>query len=235
MGREGHCRPISLACVGSTHSVPATRALPPLTACLGSTRSVPATRALPPLTGVCFPRLHCSGSWLLYREWALRCVQFQFLGTPQRRRLGWVCVLCLPWPEQLRHPGAYGRTLPCGVHLIPSAAPASVSVQAGLVRLVSVLRSCPPAATLSTDVNHPESQEIFGYKLGACLQFGRGGRLWGRVFPFPLPPCLLPPAGDGDGPGWARPQPASSSLELLSLSFVLQTGRQCVQLVLFDG
>ena len=31
------------------------------------------------------------------------------------------------------------------------------------------------------------------------MQFGRGCRLWGRVYPFPLspPPCLLPLAGDG--------------------------------------
>ena len=29
------------------------------------------------------------------------------------------------------------------------------------------------------------------------MPFGRGCRLWGRVCPFPLPPCLLPPVGDG--------------------------------------
>ena len=59
MGREGRCRQISLARVGSTCSVP-------------------ATLGLPPTHGVCFPRLHCSGSRLLYRERALSCVQFQF-------------------------------------------------------------------------------------------------------------------------------------------------------------
>ena len=48
---------------------------------------------------VCFPRLHCSGSRLLYMEWALSCLQFQFSGTLQKRRLGWACVLCLPWPS----------------------------------------------------------------------------------------------------------------------------------------
>ena len=31
-----------------------------------------------PLMGMCSPRLHCSGSWLLYMELALRCVWFQF-------------------------------------------------------------------------------------------------------------------------------------------------------------
>ena len=56
-GREGHCRPMSLACVGSTCSVPATLGLP---------RS----------QHMCFPRLHCSGSRLLSREQALRGVHF---------------------------------------------------------------------------------------------------------------------------------------------------------------
>ena len=66
--------------------------------CVGSTHSVPATLGLPPLTGVCSPRLHCSGSWLLYMERALRCVRLQFSGIPQKRRLGWACVLCFPQP-----------------------------------------------------------------------------------------------------------------------------------------
>ena len=33
-------------------------------------------------------------------------LRFRFSGTPQRRRLGWACVLCLPGSEQLRKPGA---------------------------------------------------------------------------------------------------------------------------------
>ena len=36
--------------------------------CVGRTHSVPATPGLPPFMGVCFPRLHCSGSRLLYLE-----------------------------------------------------------------------------------------------------------------------------------------------------------------------
>ena len=51
-------------------------------------------------------RLHCSGSWMLYMERALRCVRFQFSGPPQKRGLGCACVLCLPRPEWLRQPGA---------------------------------------------------------------------------------------------------------------------------------
>ena len=63
---------------------------------------------------VCFPRLHCSGSRLLYRVRDMCCVHFPGLSrsgsgspiTPQRSRLGWACVLCLPQSEQLRPPGA---------------------------------------------------------------------------------------------------------------------------------
>ena len=73
------------------------------------------------------------------------------------------------------------------------------------------------AATLPADVNHPESQEVFGSKLEACLQFGRGCPLWGLVCQFPaLAGAHLPPAPGG---GWASPQPASSSLVLLGRLF----------------
>ena len=71
VGREGHCRQMSLACVGSTRSVPAT---------LGLTHS----------------RRMCSELHALPRPKLLR---FRFSGTPQRRRLGWACVLCLPRPS----------------------------------------------------------------------------------------------------------------------------------------
>ena len=54
-----------------------------ITGVCGEHSQCPAKLGLPPLTGVCFPRLHCSGFRLLYMERALRCVQFQFLGTPQ--------------------------------------------------------------------------------------------------------------------------------------------------------
>ena len=56
---------------------------------------------------LCFPRLHCSGSRLLHMECALHCVRFQFSGSPQKHKLGWACVLCLPRPDQLRQPGAW--------------------------------------------------------------------------------------------------------------------------------
>ena len=55
-----------------------------------------------------------------------------------------------------------GALTPGVAHLLPSAVPASVSVRPSLVCLVSVLGSWSLAATLLADVNHPESQEVFG-------------------------------------------------------------------------
>ena len=86
-----------------------------ITGLWASTHSVLATLGLPPLTGVCFPRLHCSGSRLLYMERALRCVQFQFSGPPQKRGLGCACVLCLPCRSSSGGQELDGRSLPgCG-------------------------------------------------------------------------------------------------------------------------
>ena len=85
MGREGHCRQILLACVGSTHSVPATLGLPPLAACVLLLSTLLRLQAA--LQGVgpelcAFPRP--------------KLLRFRFSGTPQRCRLDWACVLCLP-------------------------------------------------------------------------------------------------------------------------------------------
>ena len=42
-------------------------------------------------------------------------LRFRFSGTPQRRRLGWACVLCLPRPSSSGSQELDGRTLPgCG-------------------------------------------------------------------------------------------------------------------------
>ena len=93
-GKEGCCRQMSLAC--GEHSQ-----------CSGHTgfASTHSWR-------VCFLGLHCSGSRLLYREQALRCMRFQFPGTPQRCRLGWACVLCLPRLSSSGSQELDERTLP---------------------------------------------------------------------------------------------------------------------------
>ena len=82
--------------------------------------------------------------------------------------------------------------------LLPSAAPASVSVPASPVRLVSVLGSWPLAATLPADVDHPESQEVFKSSVRTwrpvCSLVGEAlsGAEFAPKFPLPLPPasCL---------------------------------------------
>ena len=81
---EGRCKQITRACA---HSVSATLGLPSLTTC------------------VRFPWLHCLGSRLLCRGlseagpglYALprsKPLRLRYLGSPQRHRLGWACVLC---------------------------------------------------------------------------------------------------------------------------------------------
>ena len=108
-------------------------------------------------------RLHCSGSRLLYMEPALRCVRFRFSGTPQKRGLGWACVLYLPRPSSSGSQELDGRTLSGCVVPSPLHGPSlSLQVHQWGACALSVLGSWPLAATLSADVNHPESQEVFG-------------------------------------------------------------------------
>ena len=85
MGREGPCRHMSLVCVVSTCSVPATMGLPLLMECELSPSTLFRLQAA--LQGV-DPKLHA-----LPRPKPLR---FRLSGTPLRHRLGWACVLCLP-------------------------------------------------------------------------------------------------------------------------------------------
>ena len=89
---EEHCKQISLACLGSAHSVWVTLGLPPHMACV----LFPSTLLRLPGCSVgelskADPVFHA-----LPRSKLLR---FRFLGTPQRHRLSWVCVLC---PSQVR-------------------------------------------------------------------------------------------------------------------------------------
>ena len=76
----------------------------------------------------------------------------------------WLSLRFVPSPDQAAQAArSLTNTLSLdAVRLIPSAVPGSVSVCAGRVYLVSVLGSWSLAATLLVDVNHPESQEVFG-------------------------------------------------------------------------
>ena len=113
----------------------------------------------PRLWCVCLPRLHCSGSRLLYRESVACSYSFQVLHKSSYS-VG-PAFGAFPSPSSSGSQELDERTLPGAVCLIPSSVPASVSARTGLVSLVSVLGSWPLAATLPVDVNHPESQEVF--------------------------------------------------------------------------
>ena len=126
---------------------------------------------------------------------ALRAVPV--FGFPQKRRLGWACVLCLPWPEQLRQPGAWRAHSPqvrCTLSP-PRSRPQFLHTpcvcSGELVSSCDPLKGCQPS-------------KISG---SLCLEtgslfaglFGGGCCLWGQVCPYSLPPdpFLLPPVGDG--------------------------------------
>ena len=148
-GREGRCRQLSLACVGST-------------------RSVPAMLGVPVLTGVCYPRLHCSGSRLLYMEWALHCVRFQFSGIPQKRRLGWACLVgAAQAARSLTDALTSGAT-----HIIPLRSQPVSTRWPGAPCVCSrelASRCGPPGRCRPSRISGSLWLET-----GRCLQFGRG-------------------------------------------------------------
>ena len=92
-----------------------------------------------------------------------QAAQVQFLGySPKAQAQLDLCFV----PSPARAAQA-ARSLPSAlsqgaVRLIPSAALASVSVHASWAHLASILGSWFLAATLPTEVDHPESQEVFG-------------------------------------------------------------------------
>ena len=92
---------------------------------------------------------------------------------------------------------------------------------------MSVLGSWSPAAALPADVDHPEFQEVFGYKLEACCTLIGGAVSRAEFAPFPSCP---PPASSR---GWAGPPLARSSLGWLSSFFVLRTAHSVFRLVNF--
>ena len=206
-GREGRCRQISLACVGSTRGFPATLGLPPLGA------------------GVC--------AFLVYIAQAPRCspgsgpcvawtsqayaAQIQVFGysTEAQTPLG---LRFVPSPFRAAQAARRWRSAlsPGARRLFPSAVPASVSVRAGRVRLVSVLGSWTLAVTLQRMLTSQNLRRslVRSWKPVCSVV---GDAVSGAEFaPFPSP---LPPAGDG---------PVHSRLALLwysvSPSF-LETGR----------
>ena len=146
MGRAGRCRQISL-CVGSTHRVP-------------------ATLGLPPLTGVCaFPVYTAQAPSCSI--WSGPCVagssNFPVLHKSADSVVPAFCAS--PGLSARAARSLTGALSPGAARPLPSSVPASVSARptVGCQRLEFVLRSWPLAATLPVaDVDHPESQGVFG-------------------------------------------------------------------------
>ena len=121
VGRERHCRQISLACAGSVSSVLATLCLPPLVACV-------------PFPSTLF-RLQAAlqGAGL-----ELHAVPVFGSSTKVQTQLGLLFVTFLVRAAQAAR--GLRSTLSLGaVHLIPSVVPASVCRHASRVCLVSLL------------------------------------------------------------------------------------------------
>ena len=154
-----------------------------------------------PHSRVCAFCLHCSGSQLLYREWALICMNFPNLSCSGsgsqvlHKDTDSVGPAFCSQSEQFRRPGAWRmHSLQVQCDFFPPHPSLSFRALQSPVCCVSLLGSWSLAATLLADVNRTESQK-------ACSQFGRECPLWGQVCPFPaLAGTRLPPA---TGRGWA--------------------------------
>ena len=136
-GREEHCKQISLACVVSARSVSTTLGLPPFMTCMLSQSTL--LRLQVALQGNC-PKVG-PGFHALPRSTLLR---FRFLGSLQRHRIGWACVLC---PSQVREVQAtrclVSALSPGAVHLITSAVPAARFPECTLGALSQVCHVSP--------------------------------------------------------------------------------------------
>ena len=120
-------------------------------ACVGSTRSVPATLGLPRSQRVCFPRLHCSGSRLLYRELALSCMH----------------------SPGLSHSGSLGYSTNAQTRLGLLFVPSSVRAAQATRSLTNAVS--PGAARLLPSLSQPQ---FLGAPSLVCLCLFWGSDLW---------------------------------------------------------
>ena len=144
-GRVGHCRQISL-CLGSTHCVQATLGLPLL---VGVCAFPVYTAQAPGCSIGSMPHIACGSSFQVLHKSAdsvapVFCA-FPGLSSSGRQELDGRTLTGCSAPSPLRCPSL------------------SFCALVGCQRLVFVLRSWPLAMTLlAVDVNHPESQGVFG-------------------------------------------------------------------------
>ena len=150
-----------------------------------------------------------------------KSLRFRVSGTPQRRRFGWACVLCLPCPSSSGDQELNERTLfRCSV-TSPLPVPACFQARWSLVGCALCLfwgadLRLRPSRRMSTIQNLRKSL-VRNWKPVCSLV---GCALSGAQFaPFYLWLALASPLPPAFGGGWASLQPASSSLVLLSPLF----------------
>ena len=130
-----------------------------------------------------------------------KLLRFRFLDTPQKCRLSWACVLCLPRPEQLRQPGAWQVHSPwvqCTLSP-PQFQPQFPGMQVRWTLCLSWEADfwLRPSRWMST-IQNLRMSLVRGWNPICSLV---GDAVSGAEFaPFPSP---LPPASGG---GWAGPQ-----------------------------
>ena len=184
MGREGHCKQISLACVGSAQ-------------CLGRTGFAPGHGmcAFPVYTsqalGYSVKELSEAGpgSHALPRSKPLR---FRYSSTPQRCRLSWACILCPSQirSEQLRRPDALraqSSQVGSACYHFPSPSHSVSWVAAGAP--VSGV-PCISSGELISDCDPPGRCQpsgiprSLGEQLEACFHFSSGCHSGAKIAPF---------------------------------------------------
>ena len=127
------------------------------------------------------PCPHCSGSRLLRQELSeagsrlhapprSKPLSFRHSGSPQRRRLGWACVLC---HSQVRA----AQVIRCLESEVAATYASPV--------LAAWFSGCTTSSPSQADVDRPESQEVLVSK-EACLQFGRYCLSGAAIAPFQL-------------------------------------------------
>ena len=144
VGKEGRCKQITLACALSAST---TLGLPSLTARVASLPTLLRLYVALPGTIRGRPWAACTSQ--------VKPLRFRHSGSPQRRRLGWACILC---PSQV---GA-AQVMRCLASMI-----------AATYRLPATwLSGCTTGAPSQADVDRPDPQTVLVGK-EACLQFCR--------------------------------------------------------------
>ena len=214
-GREGRCRQMSVACVGSTRSVPATLGLPRSRVCAFPVYTAPA----PGCSIWSGPCLACGSNFRVLHK-STDSVGPAFCAFP---------ALAAQAARSLM-----GALSPRAMCFVPSGVPASVSPRASRVRAPCVFSGelassrdpssrCRPSRWMSTIENLRKSLVRDWEPVCSLVAVPS----LGPSLPLSPPRCLLPPAG------WTGPPPASSSLGSIS-PFVLRTASSVFGRLIFS-